>query len=523
MKKILIASAGILFIVLFVASAIAASNNGDVLLFLNWGEYIDEEMIEAFEDEYNVTVKMSLGESNEIFYSKVSSGTTVYDVVCPSDYMVEKMYANGYLEQIDFRKIDTFAYRYAKSKGIDVTDTDAYNEFINSVDSNEIVDYLKNNELRNAEREIYNDMNKNLAFNEENYVDGTIDSYFVPYLCGTWGNMYSTKKEGLEKAVTESDNEWACLFDRNSLPNGTRVAMYDSHQHAYYAVCKYLNKEYPNLYPSDDELGTTKLNKIKSTIKKMKYNAWGTDNIKKDIVAGNLDLGFMWTGDFLYYYAENASNIAIDAFKKGVIGIDDVTTFLRDLTNYPFEGEQASYESNSDGSYDKVCHYTKNGKKYSYDIGFDFYIPNDTIAFSDNLVITKDSKHKSLAYDFINFMMNYGVSTDDEGNLDVSASSTYSNTYYVCYDSPYNDVYDALCEMANDEISDWEDKDEIASKARSAKNKYDTDLYGYMYDYVTGIGFKKYYERDAVKGNILAMFDRKYIQTINTTFNNARV
>ena len=119
MKKLLIASCAIIFVFAFVFSAISASNMGDVLLFLNWGEYIDEAMIDAFEEEYGVTVKMSLGDSNEIFYSKVSSGTTVYDVVCPSDYMVEKMYANGYLEPIDFKRIDTFAKRYLKSIGID--------------------------------------------------------------------------------------------------------------------------------------------------------------------------------------------------------------------------------------------------------------------------------------------------------------------------------------------------------------------------------------------------------------------
>ncbi len=519
MKKLLIASAAVIFLVLFIWSGVLASNMGDVLLFLNWGEYIDETMIDAFEDEYGITVKMSLGESNEIFYSKVSSGTTVYDVVCPSDYMVEKMYYNDYLEELDFTKIDTFARRYAKSKLIDVTNEEEYNEFLANITSKEVIDYMIANELRPGVQSIYSDMNANLAKNKENYVDGTIDSYFVPYLWGTWGNMYTTSKKGLEEAVTQSENEWACLFDRSVLPSGTKVAMYDSHQHAYYATCKYLNAEYPNEYPADEELGTSKLSKVKSTIKNMDYNAWGTDNIKKDIVAENLDLGFMWTGDFLYYYAENASNVAIKAFRDGAIGIDDVTTFLRDITNYPFA--DASYESNSDGSYDKVYNY----KDTSYEIGFDFYIPEDTIAFCDNLVVTKDSRHKDIAYDFINFMMNYGTSTDEEGNLDVSASTTYTNTYYVCYDAPYNDIYDALTEMAYDEIADWEDKEDIANDALTCKKKdmYDSDLYWYMYDYVTGIGFEKYYEKDTMKGNILAMFDRKYIQTINTTFNNARV
>ena len=72
------------------------------LLFLNWGEYIDESLLVEFENKYNCNVLMDLGESNEIFYSKLKAGTTVYDVITPSDYMVEKMYKNDLLEKLDF-------------------------------------------------------------------------------------------------------------------------------------------------------------------------------------------------------------------------------------------------------------------------------------------------------------------------------------------------------------------------------------------------------------------------------------
>ena len=89
---------------------LTSCSRDDVLLFLNWGEYIDEELIEAFEEEYNVTVNMDLGDSNEVFYSKVKSGTTIYDVVCPSDYMVEKMYEKNLLEELDFSKLEFSGY-----------------------------------------------------------------------------------------------------------------------------------------------------------------------------------------------------------------------------------------------------------------------------------------------------------------------------------------------------------------------------------------------------------------------------
>ena len=91
-----------IFILVF---SLASCGNRNILLFLNWGEYIDETLLEAFEEKYNCTVYMDLCESNEIFYSKVRGGTTVYDVVCPSDYMIEKMKNEDMLSPIDFSNI----------------------------------------------------------------------------------------------------------------------------------------------------------------------------------------------------------------------------------------------------------------------------------------------------------------------------------------------------------------------------------------------------------------------------------
>ena len=128
-----------------------------MLLFLNWGEYIDEEVLQAFEDKYNCTVSMDLGESNEIFYSKVRGGTTVYDVVCPSDYMVEKMYMNDMLEELDFSKFKLSGYN------------------------------PNSDNIRTGVKKIFDDMDDNLKNKlKDNSKTGTIKNYAVPYLCGTW-------------------------------------------------------------------------------------------------------------------------------------------------------------------------------------------------------------------------------------------------------------------------------------------------------------------------------------------------
>jgi spermidine/putrescine-binding protein len=435
-----------LLLLLTLIITLSGCSDKNVLLFLNWGEYIDEELLEKFEEKYNCTVVMDLGESNEIFYSKVRSGTTIYDVVCPSDYMVEKMYSKDMLLEIDFSKLPN---------------------------------YDKNNLLPGV---------KNIMSEMESNHKG-ISNYFVPYLWGTWGIMYSTNKEGLEEAI-HTNNEWDSLFNRYTLPQNTKVAMYDSHLHAYYAACKYLG------FDSYNELNSDQLKEIYNLVKTMNYDVWGTDNIKKDIVAGNVDLGFMWTGDFLYYYAEQIAAKVIDAYANNDISVNEIHEMISALTT-------------NDGVYT-----SKNDKKF--EIGFDLYIPSNTIAFSDNLVIPKDSDNVDLALKFINFMASESVSV---GNKKVTPA--FSNAYYVCYNTPFINTFDSLVKLNEYEFNEF-DKKEFNDESNSGVDLYDTTLYYTVYDIAIGIAFDKYYPKDQIKGHILAAFERKYINTINTTFNNAR-
>lgn len=70
------------------------SNSGNggskqTLKVYNAGEYIDLNVIRQFEDEYNCKVVYETFESNEMMYTKLSSGEQ-YDVLIPSDYMIEQ-------------------------------------------------------------------------------------------------------------------------------------------------------------------------------------------------------------------------------------------------------------------------------------------------------------------------------------------------------------------------------------------------------------------------------------------------
>ena len=80
-----------------------SAKDGITLYVYNWGEYISDgsegslDVNAAFEDYcrealgLNVTVNYSTFSSNEDMYAKISSGAASYDVIIPSDYMIQRM------------------------------------------------------------------------------------------------------------------------------------------------------------------------------------------------------------------------------------------------------------------------------------------------------------------------------------------------------------------------------------------------------------------------------------------------
>ena len=68
--------------------------NGKVYVY-NWGEYIDPETLDMFEKETGITVKYEEYESPEEMYTKYKAGSINYDVICSSEYMVERLINEG--------------------------------------------------------------------------------------------------------------------------------------------------------------------------------------------------------------------------------------------------------------------------------------------------------------------------------------------------------------------------------------------------------------------------------------------
>jgi len=78
--------------------------NGRVVVY-NWGEYIDPAVLKMFEKETGIRVIYDEYETNEIMFPKIEAGSTNYDVLCPSDYMIQRLLDNDLLREINFDNV----------------------------------------------------------------------------------------------------------------------------------------------------------------------------------------------------------------------------------------------------------------------------------------------------------------------------------------------------------------------------------------------------------------------------------
>ena len=97
---------------------------GSSLTVYNWGEYISDgsegtyNVIAEFEALTGIRVNYETYDSNESMYAKLKSGATNYDVIIPSDYMIERLADEGMLEELDYSNIPNYNYIDDKYKGL---------------------------------------------------------------------------------------------------------------------------------------------------------------------------------------------------------------------------------------------------------------------------------------------------------------------------------------------------------------------------------------------------------------------
>lgn len=97
-----------------------------VLNVYNWGDYIDESVIDTFEKKYNIRVNYDTFSTNEDMYVKIKSGGADYDVLFPSEYTIERMIKEDMLQKLDFSNIPNYKYIEERFKNLDY---DPQNEY----------------------------------------------------------------------------------------------------------------------------------------------------------------------------------------------------------------------------------------------------------------------------------------------------------------------------------------------------------------------------------------------------------
>ena len=188
-----------LVLVLVSALVLLLSSCGDereVLKVYNWGDYIAPGVVEDFEKETNIRVVYEMFETNEDMFTKIKNSNNKYDVIIPSDYMIERMIAEDMLAEIDMSKI---------------TNYDAIDK-----------EY------------------KELPFDPEN-------KYSVPYTWGTVGILYN------KTMVSEAPTSWGALWDEKYKDN---IIMMNSQRDAIGITLKYLGYSLNEL--SEEALGKAK-------------------------------------------------------------------------------------------------------------------------------------------------------------------------------------------------------------------------------------------------------------------------
>ncbi|MBQ1566309.1 MAG: extracellular solute-binding protein, partial [Erysipelotrichaceae bacterium] len=121
MKKLL----SLLFVLVMLAGCSGQKYDaGEVQIFLP-GEYISDEVIRDFEKETNIKVSITTFDSNESMYTKLLGGT-VYDIIIPSDYMIERLISEKMIQKIDKSKIPNMDQLYPQVLNMDFDPNNDY-------------------------------------------------------------------------------------------------------------------------------------------------------------------------------------------------------------------------------------------------------------------------------------------------------------------------------------------------------------------------------------------------------------
>lgn len=240
MKKIILLLA-VLLMSVSLFSACSKESKEKVYVY-NWGEYIDEDVLDLFEEETGIEVVYDYYEQNEDMYAKVQAGAVQYDVICPSDYMIQKMIDEDLLTEINFDNVPNI-------KNIDST-------------------YLKS---------------------AENFDPG--NKYSVPYCWGTVGILYN------KTLVDGPIDSWSALFDEKYSGD---ILMIDSVRDAFMVALSYLGYD----INTTDEAQIEEAKDLLASQYPL-VQAYVVDQVRDKMIGKEAALGVIYSGEAIYTQREN--------------------------------------------------------------------------------------------------------------------------------------------------------------------------------------------------------------------------
>ena len=320
MKKLL----SLLFVLVILAGCGGQKYDaGEVQIFLP-GEYISDEVIRNFEKETSIKVSITTFDSNESMYTKLLGGT-VYDIIIPSDYMIERLISEKMIQKIDKSKIANMDQLYPQVLNMD---------------------FDPNND------------------------------YSIPYFWGNVGICYDSTLIDPNDVETEG---WNVL--RNTKYKGM-IYMYDSIRDSFMMAEKALG--YSMNTDNPDELNASYEWLI--DIAKNMDPAYVTDEAIDGLANGEKAMGMMYSGDAAYINVENenmafwapteGTNYFVDAMviHKDAKNVENAYKFMNYIIDYDPQVENSIFVGYSSVNAQALKDLSSAGGEFE---GIDAYIPRD--------------------------------------------------------------------------------------------------------------------------------------------------
>ena len=248
----------------------AARAEGTLTVY-NWYDYIDESVLDDFTKETGIKVDYVMFTTVEEMYVKMTTGGGKYDIIVPSDYIIERLIKDDMLAPMDFDRMPN-----AKN---------------NLLDSMWTADYDVGN------------------------------IYSVPYMWGTVGILYNTEY------VDDEITSWASLFD----PQYKRdVFMLDSIRDTMGVTLKYLGY---NLNERSEEALAQVRDLLIQQKNDNIVQGYLVDEVKDKMVGGEAAMAVMWSGDAMYAMEDNESLVYVVPEEGSNVWIDALC-IPKDSQNY---------------------------------------------------------------------------------------------------------------------------------------------------------------------------------------------